>query len=106
MLPVGVYKSLLEVKQRRRDQLSIIANMLETSREAVLKTQIMYRANLSFTQLNSYISLLLKNQLIYQYYLEGKKVYQITDKGTDFLQRHRELKTMIVKWIVKEETPV
>jgi predicted transcriptional regulator len=97
MLLVGVYNSLLEVKQRRRDQFSIVANILEISRETVLKTQIMYRANLSFTQLNCYIPLLLKNQLIAQYYFEGKEVYQITGKGTDFLQLYRELKTMITK---------
>jgi predicted transcriptional regulator len=42
---------LFDVKTKRRDKLSIIAEILEIAKNGTLKTQIMYRANLSFAQL-------------------------------------------------------
>lgn len=88
---------MLETKQRRRDQLSIIASMLEITHESVLKTQIMYRANLSFLQLNDYLAVLFHNGLIFQSNVDGKEVYNITAKGLGFLKRYRELQNMINK---------
>ena len=52
------------MKQKRRDRINVIANILGISKDGVLKTQIMYRANLSFTQLNAYVAFLLSNGLI------------------------------------------
>lgn len=40
---------------KRRDKLDIMAEILDITREETLKTQVMYRANLSFTQLNNYL---------------------------------------------------
>jgi predicted transcriptional regulator len=65
--------------------------MLEIAKEGSIKTQIMYKANLSFTQLNDYIDFLLNNDLIKQTSSDGKEVYVITEKGMDFLQVHKEL---------------
>jgi len=82
---------LLEAKQKRRDQLSIIANILAISRGGILKTQIMYLANLSYTQLNEYLSLLLSRGLMAQTVLEGKDTYVVTVEGAGFLVGYREL---------------
>jgi predicted transcriptional regulator len=82
---------LLEAKQKRRDQLCIIANILEISLKGTLKTQIMYRANLSFKQLNEYLSFLIAKGLIVQIMLDGKASYQVTNEGMGFLRRYREL---------------
>ena len=65
--------------------------MLETVKEGSLKTQIMYKANLSFAQLNEYIDFLLVNGFITQTLNGQKKIYVITEKGTDFLLRRSEL---------------
>jgi predicted transcriptional regulator len=68
--------------------------MLEIAKEGSLKTQIMYKANLSFTQLNDYLDFLLNNGFITQASRTSsdcKEVYFITEKGVDFLQVHREL---------------
>ena len=46
--------------RKRRDHLDIIAEMLEVARDGALKTKIMYEANLSFAQLNEYLSFLLE----------------------------------------------
>ena len=90
-------QQLLDIKQRRRDQLSIIARMLEITRSGTLKTQIMYKANLSYTQLNEYLYFLIEKKLITLTILDEKEVYKITQKGMDYLQTHRELIKLIGK---------
>jgi predicted transcriptional regulator len=76
---------------KRRDKLYIVAEILEIAKEGVLKTQIMYRANLSFTQLNDYLGFMLKNELLYKNLSSGKEVYRATEKGVNFLQRYHEI---------------
>jgi len=69
--------------------------MLEITKEGCLKTQIMYKANLSFNQLNNYLDFLLDNGLITQTSRTGssdcKEVYVITKKGVEYLQVHNKL---------------
>jgi predicted transcriptional regulator len=65
--------------------------MLEITKEGSIKTQIMYKANLSFTQLNVYLHFLLDNGFITLTINDGKETYFITSKGLDYLQRHSEL---------------
>lgn len=69
---------ILSVKSARRDKLSIIAEMLEIAKENVLKTQLMYKSNLSFTQLNDYLKFILDNDLISRTKTEGKEIYLVT----------------------------
>jgi predicted transcriptional regulator len=68
-----------------------MAQILEITKEGTLKTQIMYKANLSFTQLNDYLQFMVKNNLITHKTREGREVYIITLKGFNFLQVHSEL---------------
>ena len=46
------------------DRISVIAEVLEMTMDGAFKTQIMYRANLSFGRLDGYLELLLKLNLI------------------------------------------
>ncbi len=86
-----MFARVLETKLRRRDQLCIIADILDITKRATLKTQIMYKANLSYTQLNEYLKFLLTTDLIAQTVVEGKEVYKITPQGINFLHKHNEL---------------
>ncbi len=86
---------MLKSKHKRRDQITIIATILWIAKEGILKTQIMYGANLSFTQLNYYIPLLLNHSLLTQADVEGKEGYITTVKGIGFVQRHQALLQMI-----------
>jgi len=72
-----------------------MAEILEIAKEGTLKTQIMYKANLSFTQLHDYLKFMLNNNLITQTNREGKEIYVVTKKGLDFLQRHSELISLL-----------
>jgi predicted transcriptional regulator len=55
----------------------------------------MYKANLSFAQLNDYLKFMLKIGLLNKFRSNGKDVYETTEKGTDFLQRHFELTELL-----------
>ena len=81
--------------QKRRDKLFIIAEILEIAREGTLKTQIMYRANLSFTQLNQYLDLLTKIKLLEIMKENEKNVYMTTEKGMKYLQNYREITKLL-----------
>jgi predicted transcriptional regulator len=80
---------------KRRDRLYIIAEILEIAKEGILKTQIMYRANLSFAQLNDYLRFMLRINLLEKISENDKERYETTDKGIDFLQRHREIAELL-----------
>jgi predicted transcriptional regulator len=87
--------SFASTSSKRRDKLYIVAEILEIVRDGVLKTQIMYRANLSFTQLNEYLKFMLKNELIEKIPVNEKEVYKATEKGLDFLQRYRDITELL-----------
>jgi predicted transcriptional regulator len=71
--------------------MSIIANILDIAKGPVLKTQIMYKANLSFTQLHEYLTFLLTTNMITKSLVAEKEMYQITPEGKNFLLKHIEL---------------
>jgi predicted transcriptional regulator len=86
---------LIDTSSKRRDKLYIIAEIMEIAKGGTLKTQIMYKANLSFAQLNEYIKLLAKINLLEKTVNGGKDVYRATEKGIDFLQRHHEIMDLL-----------
>ncbi len=81
--------------RRRRDSLSIMAEILEVAREGALKTQIMYKANLSFVQVNEYLSLLLSLKLLNVSKTPRRTVYKTTAKGHQYLQSYKEIKQLL-----------
>jgi predicted transcriptional regulator len=94
--------SLDSERKRRRDNYSIINEILGIAIEDVLKTQIMYKANLSFPQLNKYLEICLKSKLLRKirkkYRRKKKEVYRTTRKGLRF---QREYKNVLSKLDVK-----
>ena len=89
-------KEALESNSRkRRDRLHIIADILDITRNKSLKTQIMYKANLSFAQLNEYLSFLLEVKLIAASFQSKKTVYKATSKGTRFLHNYTKIKDLL-----------
>jgi predicted transcriptional regulator len=77
--------------RKRRDRLLILAEILDIAKEGSLKTQIMYRANLSFAQLNEYLDVLLNVKLVGLMENKEKNVYKTTPKGLQYLQNYREI---------------
>jgi predicted transcriptional regulator len=93
--PGGSSTGVNLLNPKRRDKLYIMAEILETAKDSVLKTQIMYRDNLSFTQLNDYLRFMLKIGLIDKVPIDGREVYKASDKGLDFLERYRQITELL-----------
>ena len=78
-------------QRKRRDRLYIIAEILEIAKDGTLKTQIMYKANLSFSQLNEYLNFLVGLNLLECKQTSGKTVYKTTEKGMKYLDNYKEI---------------
>jgi predicted transcriptional regulator len=77
--------------RKRRDRLYIIAEILDIAKDGALKTQIMYKANLSFAQLNTYLNLLLETNLLEKTKQGRKNIYKTTQKGIEYMQSYKEV---------------
>jgi len=85
----------LENQHKRRDRLYIIAEILNIAKGGSLKTQIMYRANLSFAQLNEYLSFLIKMNLLEIKNENSKNIYRTTAKGEKYLEKYKDLANLL-----------
>lgn len=89
-------KEILESNTRkRRDRLYIIADILSIARNGSLKTQIMYKANLSFAQLNEYLSFLLEKKLIASITQNEKTLFKATSKGIKYLRNYAKIRDLL-----------
>jgi len=86
-----------EDARKRRDRLYIMAEILEIALEGVLKTQVMYKANLSFAQLNEYLHLLLDLKLLELSGNTEKNIYKTTSKGVRYLDSYRKIRELLKK---------
>ena len=87
-------KAVLQ-KHQRRDRLNIIADIVSLTIGGSLKTQVMYRANLSFSQVNEYLPLLLELRLLAAKTTKGRTVYRTTSKGARFLRTYTEIRSLL-----------
>jgi predicted transcriptional regulator len=87
----------VETVRKRRDRLLIIAEILAIAKDGSLKTQIMYRANLSFAQLNEYLNFLIKRELLKVNSDNKKTFYKTTSKGVKYLENYEEISNLLTK---------
>lgn len=85
------------LQKRGRDRLFILAEIIETALDGAVKTNIMYKANLSFAQLNEYIKVLLDLRCLEIIENDGRTIYKTTPKGLVFLQSYREIQDLLRK---------
>lgn len=96
-----IHTELDILEKRGRDRLFIMAEILDIAQQGALKTHIMYRANLSFTQLNEMLSLLTDLYLLKLVAKGGKRIYKTTEKGLGYLESYREILNLLHKSSVK-----
>jgi len=88
--------SVVKMRAHRRDRHEILAEILETARGGLIKTHIMYKAKLSYDQLNCYLILLLQKGFVENAIIKRKSrttlVWRTTEKGIRFLEDFRLLK--------------
>ncbi len=74
---------------KRRDRHDIVAEILKTARGGKIKTHIMYRAKLSYSQINEYLAFLVGKGFLRNMTIKRKRqtitVYKTTEKGMEFL---------------------
>ena len=85
------------LERRGRDRLFIMAEVLDIAKEGALKTYIMYNANLSFAQLNQYLSLLIDIACLKVVKEHGRTIYKTTEKGLVYLNSYREIGGLLGK---------
>ena len=71
-----------------RHRLDIIADILEVVSSDAKKTQIMFKANLSYKVLTKYLSEILEASLIS--FERERQCYTLTSKGRDFLNAYKD----------------
>ncbi len=84
--------------RQHRSRLKIINDILTVAKHGARKTHIMYRANLSYDQLNEYLAFLLDNGLIEKdadVEYEGAVMYKVSNKGRQFLERYSQLQEIL-----------
>ena len=76
---------------RRRSEIQIIGEILDISKNGAKKTEILYQNNMSFSQLQSYLTFLLEKNIIAESsVLNGNgthsKIFINTEKGNELLE--------------------
>ena len=73
----------------RRSEFEIMSKLLDLSKSGAKKTELLYQANLSYTQLKSYLSFLIEKGIIVTIEVKNNGnngvLYKLTDKGNNFL---------------------
>ena len=94
-------KGLRDPTEKRRDRHDIVAEILKTAVNGKIKTHIMYRARLSYSQINEYLPMLVSKG-----FLENTKVsrgrqitavYRTTTKGLQFIENLESINKLWTK---------
>ena len=82
-----------ERQLKRRSKLETYFSIIEVVGAGNQKpTHIMYKANRSWTVMQEYIKKLESREIIALEVVEGKKIYQLTQKGFALLDKYSEIK--------------
>jgi predicted transcriptional regulator len=83
--------------ERHRSKVDIVYDILVSAMGAgAKKTHILYRANISSTQVESYFSALLAHNLLEKSLdLDGNNIFRTTEKGTKFIGCCEEIRSLI-----------
>ena len=85
----------MENVPRRRDRHEIIIEILRTARSGQIKTHIMYKAKLSYAQVNEYLPLLIDKGLLEPFTMKQRKVhrklYRTTEKGMRLIENFESI---------------
>ncbi len=75
---------------KRRDRHDIVAEILKTARGGKIKTHIMYKAKLSYSQINEYLTMLVEKGFLENRRVKRKRqtitMYRTTEKGMEYLE--------------------
>jgi len=87
--------TLTENSPKRRDKLVIMAEIVGIAKKGTSKTHIMFKANLSFSQLQQYLALLSHTSLLEESAYNGRVIYKATQKGLEFMEKQQQIIDML-----------
>ena len=83
----------------RRSELDIVVDILNLSKDGANKTSILYKTNLSYSQLKNYLSILLEKDILKEVMVEQNgrdlKHYKTTSKGLNLLELSQEITNLL-----------
>ena len=79
-----------------RSRMDIVAQILEAANDGIgrTRTKIMYKAYVSYPQLNGYLEMLVKKGLLD--YDKRTKLYKTTEKGNIFLNGYEKIGNYVI----------
>ena len=81
---------------KRRSDIEIMADMLKVGENGAGKTEIMYSANMSYSQIQKYLGYLMAQGFIDKMKMGNPSVtYRITDSGLKLLQLVNSIREML-----------
>lgn len=81
---------------QRRSNIEIIADMLRVGENGAGKTEIMYTANMSYSQIQKYLDYLVNQGFINKVNMDNTMIaYQVTDSGLQLLKTIDTLMEML-----------
>jgi predicted transcriptional regulator len=93
---VGTARKQKHVAGQRRSNIEIIADMLRVGENGAGKTEIMYTANMSYSQIQKYLKYLVEQGFINKVNMDDTMVaYQVTDSGLKLLKTIDTLMDML-----------
>lgn len=90
----------------RRDRLHILKEIMEAAKGGQLKTRIMYMVNLSYSQVNEYLSFLAEMGFLSINERKGKTFYETSAKGEHYIENYQELLSLLNPEDSVDESPV
>lgn len=81
--------------KERRSTIKLIVDILDAALKGATKTEIVYKSNLNFKQVEKFLDFLIKKDLL-SVSSNKRKKYQTTDKGREFIKRYRNIIELIL----------
>ena len=85
----------------KRGRFKIVYDILTMCREPMLKTHVMYGCNLSSTQLEKYLTLLISRELLEVVNGEERRLYRATSEGMKFMAHYEYIAGLVTTDIKK-----
>ena len=86
-IAAGTGRKQKPVTGQRRSNIEIIADMLRVGENGAGKTEIMYTANMSYSQIQKYLEYLVNQGFINKVNMDNTMIaYQVTDSGLKLLK--------------------
>jgi predicted transcriptional regulator len=81
-------RSSSKARNGNRGKIEIMADILSICTVGIKKTRVMYKANLSYEQINYYLAELLGHEFIFRDVSEDRLIYRTTEKGREYLHHY------------------